>query len=271
MPGEAVTCAIHQPNLLPRLSTLAKLYAADHWVVLDDVQFTRRDYQHRCRLAPPGEEDTKQRWLTLPVRLEQGRATVIKDVTLVDPVRDRARVPSILRQCYTRAAYAEVLDELIAEVGRALEHSNALVDVAEASTLALLRLLGWSGQHVRSSSLTVRAGRSDRLADLTGHVGADHYLCGSGGARYLDEQPFTHQGLAVQYVRVPADQDGVWQQARRLSCVHALVSHGALKLSELLHNWTTDHAARVGSNVPSPQYQFPSEQHVADLHGAAQR
>jgi hypothetical protein len=45
-------CAIHQPNFLPRLSTLAKLYAADTWVILDDVQFTRRDYQHRCYLAP---------------------------------------------------------------------------------------------------------------------------------------------------------------------------------------------------------------------------
>lgn len=35
--------AIHQPNLFPRLTTLAKLFAADYWIVLDDVQFTRRD------------------------------------------------------------------------------------------------------------------------------------------------------------------------------------------------------------------------------------
>ncbi|MEV6297119.1 WbqC family protein [Streptomyces sp. NPDC051896] len=44
-------CGIHQPNLFPRLSTLAKLYTADQWIVLDDVQFARRDYQHRARLA----------------------------------------------------------------------------------------------------------------------------------------------------------------------------------------------------------------------------
>ncbi|MFW6692959.1 WbqC family protein [Streptomyces sp. MAR4 CNX-425] len=47
LPG--AVCAIHQPNLFPRLSTLAKLYAADRWIVLDDVQFARRDYQHRAR------------------------------------------------------------------------------------------------------------------------------------------------------------------------------------------------------------------------------
>ncbi|MCQ8769774.1 WbqC family protein [Streptomyces telluris] len=44
-------CAILQPNFFPRLSTLATLFAADYWIVLDDVQFTRRDYQHRTRLA----------------------------------------------------------------------------------------------------------------------------------------------------------------------------------------------------------------------------
>ncbi|WP_425559178.1 WbqC family protein [Catenulispora yoronensis] len=36
--------AIRQPNLFPRLSTLAKLYASDTRVVLDDVQFNRRDW-----------------------------------------------------------------------------------------------------------------------------------------------------------------------------------------------------------------------------------
>ncbi|MEU6485676.1 WbqC family protein [Streptomyces sp. NPDC046887] len=65
-------CAIHQPNLFPRLSTLAKLYAADCWIVLDDVQFARRDYQHRARLA--ALRDPRQRqWLTLPTRLPSGR------------------------------------------------------------------------------------------------------------------------------------------------------------------------------------------------------
>ena len=28
-------CAVHQPNFFPRLTTLAKLFAADTWIVLD--------------------------------------------------------------------------------------------------------------------------------------------------------------------------------------------------------------------------------------------
>jgi len=78
-------CAIHQPNFLPRLSTLAKLYAADIWIILDDVQFTRRDYQHRCYLAPVPDARLPGRWLTLPVRLPGGRETLIRDARLAEP------------------------------------------------------------------------------------------------------------------------------------------------------------------------------------------
>jgi hypothetical protein len=240
MPGETVTCAIHQPNLLPRLATLAKIYAADCWIVLDDVQFARRDYQHRCRLAPIGGEQEQQQWLTLPVHLKNGRATAIRDVTLVDAELDRTRVAGVLRQFYPRSTRAGRLDKLIAELDSSLQRSKALVDVAEASTLALLHLLEWPGHHLRSSSVAVRAGRSERLADLTAHAGASCYLCGSGGARYLDEQPFAERGLTVKYFRVPAEPPSSQLTGRRLSSVHALASLGAAELGALLRNWAAD-------------------------------
>ncbi|MFE0150155.1 WbqC family protein [Nonomuraea sp. NPDC059007] len=63
--------AIHQPNLFPRLSTLAKLYAADRWIVLDNVQFNSRGYQHRAGLAAL-DDATRQRWLTLATHLPGG-------------------------------------------------------------------------------------------------------------------------------------------------------------------------------------------------------
>jgi hypothetical protein len=88
-------CAIHQPNFLPRLSTLAKLYAADIWVILDDVQFTRRDYQHRCYLAPAPDALLPGRWLTLPVHLPGGRATLIRDARLAEPALTAKRTTGI--------------------------------------------------------------------------------------------------------------------------------------------------------------------------------
>lgn len=65
LPAFGRLCAIHQPNLFPRLATLAKLFAADTWIILDDVQFTRRDYQHRTRLASL-QDPQASRWMFLP-------------------------------------------------------------------------------------------------------------------------------------------------------------------------------------------------------------
>ncbi|MFF4551339.1 WbqC family protein [Streptomyces sp. NPDC001406] len=97
-------CAIHQPNLFPRLSTLAKPYAADRWIVLDDVQFARRDYQHRTRLASL-EDPGRQQWLTLPTHLPHGRATLISQARLVDPRRSRRTVELLVRQYYRRSRH----------------------------------------------------------------------------------------------------------------------------------------------------------------------
>ncbi|MER5354285.1 WbqC family protein [Kitasatospora sp. NPDC002551] len=83
--------AIHRPNLFMRLSTMAKAAAADVWVVLDDAQFARRDYQHGAR---PGSfaDDSRARRLTVPTHLPDGRSTVIREARVVDAALSRRRV-----------------------------------------------------------------------------------------------------------------------------------------------------------------------------------
>ncbi|WP_367437773.1 WbqC family protein [Streptomyces celluloflavus] len=50
---------------MPRLTAPAKSFAADCCIVLDDVQFARRDYRHRCHLATLGDPG-QQQWLSVP-------------------------------------------------------------------------------------------------------------------------------------------------------------------------------------------------------------
>jgi hypothetical protein len=182
---------IHQPNFLPRLSTLAKLYAADHWIVLDDVQFVRRDYQHRTRLADL-HDPTIQRWLTLPVHLPHGRATLIRDIHLADVATTRRRVPLLLAQHYRRSPHWPILHHVIDQILATLDHTDRLADIAETSTRTLLNLLDWPGAIHHSHTLPARTDRSARLADLTTAVGATTYLCGTGGTHYLNAHPFAH-------------------------------------------------------------------------------
>ena len=196
-----ITCAIHQPNFFPRLSTLAKLYAADVWVVLDDVQFNSRDYQHRAWLVAP--DGVQQQWLTLPVHKPFGRATRINEVLLAEHTKAARRVEQLLKYYYGRSPFWPLLAGPVEQVATSLRTGARLADVAEASTIALLDLLGWRGTVIRSSSLAARPERSTRLADLTHAVAADEYLCGTGGAKYLDVGPFEERGVRVRYFAPP--------------------------------------------------------------------
>lgn len=200
MPGH-LTCAIHQPNLFPRLSTLAKLYGADVWVVLDDVQLNRRDYQHRTRLLSP--DTTREQWLTLPMHRPFGQSTRINEAVLFDQPTSARRVSELVRQYYRHCRQWAALRPIVETVAAEIQLSHYLVDVSELSTRLLLEHMGWRGTVVRSSAFQVRQERSARLADLVAAVEASEYLCGTGGTRYMNEVPFRERDIAVRYVRLP--------------------------------------------------------------------
>lgn len=227
---EGRTCAVHQPNLFPRLSTLAKLFAADCWVILDDVQFVRRDYQHRCRVGTPGVPESHQ-WLSLPVHRPQGRATLVNRVKIADTRTARRRLEGLLTQHYGRTRHWPGVRDALHQVTELIDHTNRLDEIAIASTQVLLNLVGWSGNTVRSSTFDVGRERSSRLAELSAAVRASTYICGTGGARYLDERSFREHGIRVVYRRDPAPPDNpAWGDARLLTSVAAFATLGADRL-----------------------------------------
>ncbi|MFJ1595738.1 WbqC family protein [Streptomyces sp. NPDC088261] len=238
LPRPGGLCAIHQPNLFPRLTTLAKLFAADYWIVLDDVQFTRRDYQHRARLGALNEPNRSQ-WLTVPTRLPHGRPTLIRDALIDDPDRSRRKTAGMLRQHYGASAHWPVLAQAMDPVLTAFDTGRTAA-VAKASTRVLLDLLGWQGQILTSSDLPSRPGRSQRLADLSAVTGARAYVCGTGGMTYLDPAPFAADGIAVVPFRPPTTP--LWSSGRRLSAMGALAALGPRDLAACLRRVALDHS-----------------------------
>ncbi|MEU7864345.1 WbqC family protein [Nonomuraea sp. NPDC049141] len=220
-------CAIHQPNLFPRLATLAKLFTADYWIVLDDVQFARRDYQHRACLASL-DGSRPLRWLSISTHLPHGRSTTIRGARLADPARCRRRVVQLLADHYRHSAYWPPFKRRLEPVLAAFESTDRLADVTELSTRMLLEEVGWPGRILHSSDLLARGERSQRLADLAWLTGATTYLCGTGGMRYLDPAAFRVHSIEVLPFQTPASD--IWASAREVSAVHALMLAGPCAL-----------------------------------------
>ncbi|MGA5819471.1 WbqC family protein [Kitasatospora sp. NPDC094028] len=248
-PVGGLVCAIHQPNLFPRLSTLAKLFTADVWIVLDDVQFARRDHQHRARLAPAAGAPGLTRWLSIPTHLPAGRATLIRDARMVAPKPSRHRTADLLREHYRTAPHWAAFKDRLDRLLDVFERTDRTGIVAQESALLLLSMVGWTGQVVASSDLNASSDRSRRLADLCLTVGADAYLCGTGGMRYIEPAAFDRAAVELRPFAVPSS--GLWAGASRTSAVAALTTYGPHRLAELLSHRAAAARSRTPRSTPS--------------------
>ncbi|MEU8600605.1 WbqC family protein [Streptomyces parvulus] len=82
------------------------------------MQFARRDYQHRARIATL-DGLAPNRWLTIPTHRPSGRATLIRDTLIAVPAAARRGVSLILRQQYGTSPHRPALDRALQPVWNA--------------------------------------------------------------------------------------------------------------------------------------------------------
>jgi hypothetical protein len=214
---------VHQPDFLPHLGFFERLVDCDVYVVLDDVQFIRRGWQHRDRIK------TRRgwAWLTLPLKKGDVRQE-IRDV-LLHPDRDEwvEGHLNLLRENYRTAPYfAGFFDQL------AVIYRSGIPGLRDFN-LRFLRYIfaEWDirAKVVLSSSLDVAGTRSEKLRNLVSAVGGDVYVTGTGSLDYLDRNLFEQSGIAVEFRKFEAP---VYPQLHGpfipgLSCVDALLNCGS--------------------------------------------
>ena len=187
--------AIHQPHYLPWLGYLHRMAQVDLFIVLDHVQFERRNHQNRSQIRLDGQA----RWLSVPVAQRSQNERIIDK--LVDNADPRPWGPihfATLRHAYREA---EHFKPYAAGLRALLEARwERLVDLDRA-TLELMRdAFEIRTPLVRSSELAAEGTKSDLILNLCREVGADRLLAGFGGSRrYLDAESFARQGVRVEW------------------------------------------------------------------------
>jgi hypothetical protein len=189
--------AIHQPHFLPWLGYLHRMAQVDTFVVLDHVQFERRNYQNRTMIRMEDEA----RWLTVPVVQRSQKERIIDKE--IDNRPDGAKwwAPNhfaTLRHAYRHAGffgtYAAALKQLF-ETRR-----ERLVDLNQAGLDILRAAFGIATPLVRSAELELCGARSDLILDVCRALGADTLLAGMGASRdYLDVKAFERAGVRIEY------------------------------------------------------------------------
>jgi hypothetical protein len=233
-----VKVAIHQPHYLPWLGYFAKWASADLFVFLDTVQYEKNGWQNRNRIKTPDGP----RWLTVPVKARLGMTVSVVPIDTSQPWR--ARHLRSIENAYAKAPrWSKYRDALQSFYAREWER---LAPLAVDSARWLADALGVSTPVRLASDLAVSDGpRPDataRLVAICRAVGADTYLAGRDGARYLDAEQFAVAGIAVSTQRYehPLYGQGGGEFAPFLSALDLLLMQGdeALRILREGNTWS---------------------------------
>jgi hypothetical protein len=218
--------AIHQPEHMPWLGFFEKLLRADLFVLLDDVQFSKGDFQNRNRVK--GRNGAQ--WLTVPV-VHKFPQQINEVVIATD--NWQAKHWKMLVSCYARAAHFEMFADAFEEFYRRTWTKLSELNVAAIQMLA--RALGIEKKIIFSSCLAADGHKSELVLNICQAVGARAYYSGRAGSTYLDASAFRRAGIeiVVQDFEHPVYEQLFMKEqgfVPNLSALDLLFNHGAESL-----------------------------------------
>ena len=191
---------ITQSNYLPWRGYFELLRSADEVVLLDSVQYTRRDWRNRNRIK------TAQgvQWLTVPVEVKGRYLQTIDETRIADPRWSRNHVRAI-EVAYRNAAHYDEVAPWLFGLLASVSDEPLLTTVNERTIRAICDRLAIPSTIRRCTELIARetlAGMqaSERLVALAKAAGADCYLSGPAARDYLDAGLFQTAGIAVEWM-----------------------------------------------------------------------
>lgn len=185
--------AIVQSNYIPWKGYFDLIHAVDEFVLLDDVQYTRRDWRNRNRI----KTRSGPAWLTIPVNIKGQYHTPIKEI-LVSDATWAERHWKTIQANYARApffaAYADRLEAIFAGCCESrLSAINARWIHEICSILGIRTKISWSMDYL------LVAGKTERIVSVCQQAGASVYVSGPSAKSYLDAARFDAAGIELEY------------------------------------------------------------------------
>jgi hypothetical protein len=193
--GGAKRVAIVQSCYIPWKGYFDLIDRVDEFVLLDDAQFTKRDWRNRNRLKTPHGSS----WLTVPVQVK-GRYLQRIDETLVSEPDWAERHWKTLQHAYAAAPCFDELRHPIEDAYALVADEPRLSVVNRLLLEAVFPLLGIETELSWSSDYPGVGSKTDRLLEICRAAGATEYVSGPSARVYLDEDAFAEHGIAVSWM-----------------------------------------------------------------------
>lgn len=192
---------ITQPNFLPWIGYFHQIIESDVFVILDNVQYSRREWQNRNRVIT---RSGRIEFLTVPVK-KSPRNTRINQIYVSEAFSPNSLLKQVelaykglLSQTSIHAYVGEILSSIIYEPEKV-----KLIDISLKLIKALASLAKIKADFVLASSFSPPALSSytatDRLLDICRKLNATKYLSSMGAREYMEAElyKFEEAGISV--------------------------------------------------------------------------
>jgi hypothetical protein len=234
--------AILQSNYIPWKGYFDLIRSVDEFVILDEVQFTRRDWRNRNLI----KTQHGLQWLTIPVKTKGIQR--INEVEISEPDWHISHWKTISRSL-RRAPY---FDQYEAELHQAYVEAGEMQFLSQIN-LSFLRLISrWLGIQTKithSSDYPAPAERTRRLVSICQMSEASEYLSGPAAKGYLEEELFNQASIAVRwfdYEGYPAYPQLFGPFEHRVTVLDLLLNTGPDAMQYLTRESTLNNAKPYG-------------------------
>lgn len=223
--------AAHQPQYLPWLGYFDKIDTADVFVLLDDVQYKKNEWQNRNKIK------TAQgwQWLTVPVMYKYPQ--LINEVEINNKVNWQHKQRQAILSNYRRAPFygrlAEFFEDIFSTSWQRISELNIGVIRGLTAILGIDTPL-----YVASELEEFPQDADERLIAITKHFVADTYLAGRGGRGYMDLEKYNQNGITLifQDFKHPVYRQLFGQFEPFMSVVDLIFNHGDESLTIIRGN-----------------------------------
>ena len=163
---------IHQPEHFPYLGFFQKMKATDLFVIIDDVQYTRGNFQNRNKFV---NKNNIEEWFGVQLESSASKMNINQIKTASGNWRTK-----VIKKIKQNFGY-DFTD---------IYENELLVDINLKSIEWARKKLNINTPMIKSSDLNINSSSTQRLVDICKKVKATEYISGQGGKNYLDLKLF---------------------------------------------------------------------------------
>jgi len=188
--------AILQSSYIPWKGYFDIINSVDEFVLLDDVQYTRRDWRNRNII----KTDCGLKWLSIPVNVKGKYHQLISEAKINNKIWACNHWKEITynykkSKCFLQ--YEKVFSRIFTEI---LIDIESLSEVNSLLINEINKILGISTTVKSSKYFSTVNGKNERLINICKESGSSIYLSGPAAKGYIDEEMFRDENICVEWM-----------------------------------------------------------------------